>query len=227
MQRRTALFFTTAALTMSLLSSPAQAVDGLDTIMVVLRQSTDASRTDDALAPVDAIEVALPNGLTGSMSPAWFDLIGDLQARLVYVGPTSMRTLHTEEVAALELTPEQALARALANLERLHGAPAASAWHNLQAVKGRSEDFDSSYFVDRAFWRRLLAVHPEGLVVAVPRTDLLLFTPASDRPAVDSLRKGVAGLYSGSGDYRLSAALYLFKDGHWAVFQAAAPAPAP
>ena len=224
MQRRTALLLP-AALTMSLPPTPAQAEDGRDTILVVLRHTADASRGDDAFAPVATIQVPLPNGTTASMAPAWYDLIGDLQARLVYVAADSMRTLHAEELAALALTPEQALAVALANLERLHGAPVASAWHNLQAVKGRSEDYDSSYFLDRAFWRHLLTEHPEGLVVAVPRTDLLLFAPASDTAAVDSLRHGVAGLWAGGGDYRLSAALYLFKDGRWSVFQAAPPAP--
>jgi hypothetical protein len=225
MQRRTALLLTTAALTMSLASTPAQAEDGLDTIMVVLRHTADASRSDDGVTPVGMIQLPLPNGATASMSPAWYDLIGDLQARLVYIGPTSMRTLHTEELAALSLTPEKGLAVALANLERLHGAPAAGPWHNLQIVNGRSADYDSSYFLDRAFWRRQLASHPQGLVVAVPRTDLLLFAPVSDTPAVDSLRQGIAGLHAGGGDYRLSPALYLFKDDRWTVFQAAAPVP--
>ncbi len=224
MQPRTALLFT-AAITMSLPSPPAQAQDGRDTLLVVLRHAGDASRTEDGLAPVATIQVPLPNGATASMSPAWYDLIGDLQARLVYVAADSMRTLHTEELAALALAPEQAVAVALANLERLHGAPAARPWHNLQIVNGRSADYDSSYFLDRAFWRRLLAAHPQGLVVAVPRTDLLLFAPVSDTPAVDSLRKGIAGLHSGGGDYRLSSALYLFKDDRWTVFQPAAPAP--
>ena len=225
MQRRSALLYATAALTMSLPSTPAQAEDGRDTILVVLRHTADASRDDDAFAPVATLQVPLPNGTTAAMAPAWFDLIGDLQARLVYVAADSMRTLHAEELAALALAPEQALAVALANLERLHGAPVAQPWHNLQAVKGRSEDFDSSYFLDRAFWRRLLADHPDGLVVAVPRTDLLLFTPLSDTAAVDSLRQGVAGLHAGGGDYRLSSALYLFKDDRWRVFQPAAPTP--
>ena len=210
---------------MSLPPTPAQAEDGLDTIMVVLRHAAGASRTQEGLVPVAALEARLPDGSTASMSPAWYDLIGDLQARLVYVAPDSMRTLHAEELGALALTPEKALAAALANLERLHGAPVAKPWHNLQIVNGSSPDYDSSYFLDRAFWRRLLASHPEGLVVAVPRTDLLLFTPASDTAAVDSLRQGVAGLHSGGGDYRLSAALYLFKDDRWTVFQPAAPAP--
>ena len=66
----------------------------------------------------------------------------------------------------MTLAPEQALAVALANLERLHGAPAARPWHNLQSVNGRSADYDSSYFLDRAFWRRLLVAHPQGLALS-------------------------------------------------------------
>jgi hypothetical protein len=204
-------------------STPAPAEDGLDSILVVLRQGDGNSRTEDAATPAAAIEVPLPNGATASMVPAWYDLVGDLQARLVRVDATSMRSVHAEEVAAL--TPERALARALTNLERLHGAPTASPWHNLQRVNGLATDYDSSYFLDRAFWRRLLDAHPQGLVVAVPRIDALLFAPASDTPAVASLRQGIGALHAGGGDYRLSAALYLFKDDRWSVFQAATPAP--
>ncbi|MEP6506037.1 MAG: hypothetical protein ABJD97_22065 [Betaproteobacteria bacterium] len=211
-------------MTTALSSRPTLAEDGLDTILVVLRQTAGASRPDDAVTPVGAIEVPLPDGRTAAMSPAWYDLVGDLQARLVYVGPTSMRTLHTEELTALGLTPEKALAAALGNLERLHGAPAASPWHELQSVGGKASDYDSSYFLDRAFWRRQLAGHPQGLVVAVPRTDLLLFAPLADTPAVASLRKGISGLHAGAGDYRLSSGLYLFKDDRWSLLPADAPA---
>jgi hypothetical protein len=203
---------------MSAMPTPA-----LDSILVVLRPSDAASRTDDVATPVAAIEVPLPNGTVASMLPAWYDLVGDLQARLVRIDPTAMSSVHAEEVAALGA--DEALALALANLERLHGAPTTSPWHNLQRVGGRSADHDSSYFLDHAFWRSQLETHPDGLVVAVPRIDALLFTPASDSAAVDSLRRGVAGLHAGGGDYQLSSALYLFKDDRWTVFQPAAPAP--
>jgi hypothetical protein len=87
-------------------------------------------------------------------------------------------------------------------------------------VQGSATDLNSSYFLDRDFWRSLQSLHPEGLVVAVPRRGGLVYGPVSDESAVTSLRFSVAALYAGGPGARLSSALYLFKDGRWSVFQA-------
>ena len=197
-----------------------------DTVHFILRERPGANKTDDSLTQVEAIEVPLPGGAVATMAPAWFDLVGDLQLRLVRHTPDHVLALHAGELDEMALGVDEALALALANLHRLHGAPAARPWHELQRVGGRSEDADSAYFLDRAFWRARLAEHPGGLVVAVPRTDLLLFAPLADTAAVDSMRRGIPGLHAGGGDWRLSSALYLFEDDRWSVFQAAAPAAA-
>jgi hypothetical protein len=203
-------------------ASPATA---LDTLLFVLRERPGADKADESLALVDPFEVPLPGGGgTAAMAPAWFDLIGDLQLRLVRDTPEWVFTLHASELADLRLSADEALAIALANFRRLHGPPRVGAWHNLLRVGAATEDVDNAWFLDRALWRGLLAEHPGGLVVALPRTDLLVFAPATDGAAVDSMRQGIAGLHAGGGDYRLSSALYLFKDDRWTVFQPATAA---
>ena len=197
-----------------------------DTVQFVLRERPGANKIDDSLALVEPFEVPLPGGAVATMAPAWFDLIGDLQLRLVRSTPDCILTLHASELDALAPSVDEALALALANLHRQHGEPGASQWHNLQRVGGRTEDVASAYFMDRAFWRARLAEHPAGLVAAVPRTDLLVFAPRVDGAALDSMRRGVPGLHASGGDWRLSSALYLFEDDRWSVFQAAAPAAA-
>ena len=209
-------------MTMSSTDSPI----ALDTLLFVLRERPGASKPDESLALVEPFEVPLPGGGAATMAPAWFDLIGDLQLRLVRSTPDYVYTLHASELGALKLGVDDALARALANLHRLHGAPGASAWHNLRRVGGHDEDVASAYFMDRDFWRTRLAEHPDGLVAAAPRTDLLLFAPLADTAAVDSMRRGIPGLHAGGGDYRLSSALFLFKADRWRVFQPATPTPA-
>ena len=196
----------------------------LDSLLLVLRERPGTNKAEESLAPVEPFSVPMPGGAAATMAPAWFDLIGDLQLRLVRHTPDYVFTLHASELDELKLGVEDALAVALANLHRLHGAPVARPWHNLQRVGGRTEDADSAYFMDRAFWRARLDEHPGGLVAAVPRTDLLLFAPLADTAAVDSMRRGVPGLHAGGGDYRLSSALYLFEEDRWRVFQ---PAVAP
>ena len=194
----------------------------LDTLLFVLRERPGANKADEAPALVEPFEVPMPGGAAATMAPSWFDLLGDLQLRLVRSTPEFVLALHAGELDELKLGVDDALAVALANLHRLHGAPAASPWHGLQRVGGRDEDADSAWFMDRAFWRARLAEHPAGLVAAVPRTDLLLFAPRDDADAVDSMRRGIPGLHAGGGDYRLSSALYLFMDDRWSVFQPAA-----
>ena len=193
------------------------------TLRVLLRERVGVNKLDESLAIVEPFEVEAESGMRVSMAPAWYDLVGDLQLRLVRDTGDYVFTLHASQLDDLGLTADEALTVALANLRRRHGEPLAAPWHNLQRVCGRDEDVSSAYFLDRAFWRGRLAEHPGGLVVAVPRTDALLFAPLADAAAVDSMRQGIPGLHSGGGaDYRLSSALYLFKDDFWTVFQAPA-----
>ena len=140
--------------------------------------------------------------------------------RFVFDGPFSMPSATPQDLALLNLSPDQALQLAVNNIKRVYGAPIAKPLTGgLKEVEGKSPDLDSSYFLDRAFWRNLLRQHREGIVVAVPKRGTLLFTPLTDSSAVDGLRKGIAYLYSVSENLRVSSALYLFKDDRWTVFQ--------
>ena len=197
-----------------------------DTLLFILRERPGANKEDESLALVDAFEVPLPGGGAAPLAPAWFDLIGDLQLRLVRETPGTTFTLLASELHDLKLAAGEALDVALANLHRRHGEATVQPWHNLQRVAGRPGIFDSVYFADRGFWRARLAEHPGGVVVGAPRVDALLFAPASDTAAVDSMRQGIPRLQAEAGDYRLSSALYLFKDDRWSVLQPAMPAPA-
>ena len=127
-------------------------------------------------------------------------------------------------LAGLGIIPEQALQRAVGNIKRMYGNPVAKPFTaGLMQVQGKSPDFDSSYFLDREFWRSLLRKHREGILVGVPKRGGLVFTPMSNGEAVGNLRKGIGYLYSSSGSMRISSALYLFKDDRWTVFQPPQP----
>jgi hypothetical protein len=195
-------------------------------LLLILRERPGAHKAQESLAAVAPFEVPIPGG-HAALAPAWYDLIGDLQLRLVRETPEAMLTLHTSELQELALGAEEAVAIALANLARRHGPPTVQPWHELYRVSGRDENFDSSWLLARSFWRERLAEHPAGLVVAVPRTDLLVFAPAADAAAVAAMRRGIPRLHEQAGDWRLSSALYLFEDDRWTVLQPAVAAPAP
>ena len=203
------------------MTSPASPAIDLGALSLLLRERPGADKADETPALVAPFDVPLPGGGTAGLAPAWFDLIGDLQLRLVRHTADQVVTLHASQLADLGLDVDAALAVALANHRHQHGEPAVSAWHNLRRVGGATAEADHAWFVDRALWRGLLAGHPEGLVVALPRIDLLVFAPASDTAAVNDMREGIPGLHAGSADYRLSSALYLFKDDRWTVLQPA------
>jgi hypothetical protein len=193
----------------------------IDNLMVVLRESPGGNKQDEGLRPIGKVRVKL-EGKEVEFEPAWFEFIGDMHIRFVFDYPDSMSNLSTQDLAKLKLTPQQALEIAVANIKRVYGSPTSQSWTSgLLQVKGKSPDLDSSYFLDREFWRGLSKRHPEGLVVSVAKRGGLVYTPLSNSKAVEGLRKGVAYLHSSSEHMRVSAALYLFKDDRWTVFQPA------
>lgn len=189
-----------------------------ENFMLVLRELQGASKSEFGFEPAGPQTVTLGDGKTAVISPAWFDLIGDMSVRFVSDGERTMRNLTTEEFSALGLTAEQAAEIAIANIKRRYGAPESSRWENgIMLVSGKSPDLDSSYFLDRDFWERLLRAYPDGLIVGVPKRGGLLYAPVSDRRAVSSLEQDIQRLYETSGTMRVSAALYLFKDSRWTM----------
>ncbi len=172
--------------------------------MVVLRESPGQNRPDDRFTP------------TG--------YIGDLHVRFVFDSPAIMRNAMPDELEKIGIkTVDDALTLAVANIRRTYGAPRTQPLAGgVMSVLGRSEDLNSSYFLDRPFWQDLLKQHPEGLVAAVPARGMLLYAPLTDTRAVGALRNVIGGIYQDAARLRVSSALYLFKDGGWTVFQAPA-----
>lgn len=200
--------------------TPQAADTSAENLMVVLRELVGANTQEETLKPTGKIRSNLADGSDLELDPAWFAYLGDMQVRFVFDGQQYMIGATSQDLARLQLSPIQALQLAVGNIKRVYGAPTAEPWTGgLMQVQGKSPDLDSSYFLDRAFWQNLLAKHREGIVVAVPKRGGLLFTPLTDGAAVDSLRKGIADLYSSSEELRVSSALYLFKDDRWTVFQ--------
>ena len=193
-------------------------------LMVVLRESTGANKQDEALRSMGKMRAKLPDGKEVDVESAAFLLLGDMHIRFVFDGPSYMPNAMPQDLARLGVNPEQALQLAVGNIKRVYGSPVVKPFAaGLMQVQGKSPDFNSSYFLDREFWRSLLKQHPEGILVAVPKRGGLLFTPTSNGEAMNGLRKGIAYLYSSSGAMRVSSALYLFKNDHWTVFQPPQP----
>jgi hypothetical protein len=205
-------------------AASAQVVDGIDlaptNLLPVLRETTGSNDSEEALRPFGKMRIPTVDGSTVELEPSWYQYVGDMHIRLVFDGKQSMQSASPEDLARMRLDPEHAVAQAVTNLRRVYGVPAVQPWSgNLMQVQGRAADLNSSYFLDRAFWRELEDRHPAGLVAAVPRRGGLVFAPADDPEAIAQLRFSAAALYASGARSRLSSALYLFKEGRWSVYQ--------
>ncbi len=189
--------------------------------MVVVRETVGANKPDEILVPSGKAVAKLPDGREVEVRQESWEFIGDMHIRFVFDQPQTMIGATPADFERLKLTNvDQALELALANVRRVYGKPVASPWTaGVMAVHGQSPDLDSTYILDRDFWRSQHKEHPEGLVVAVPKRGGLLYAPLSDGAAVDGLKRGIGALHASSGQLRVSSALYLFKDDKWSIFQ--------
>jgi len=192
-----------------------------DNLLVVLRETPGANKQEESLQPFGKISAQLPDGRKIEFEASWYQYLGDMHLRLVFDGKQQVQSALPADLQLLHLTPEQALAQAVRNLRARYGEPVVEPWSGgLMLVHGQSPDLDSSYFLDREFWERTARDYPEGIVAAVPGHGELVFARADDEDALQSLRFSAAALFASDPRTRVSSALYLFKDGHWSVFQA-------
>jgi hypothetical protein len=206
------------------LHSVAQTHEGFDTsarnLLVVLRESHGENKQDESLQPFGKFHATMADGREIELETSWYQYLGDMHIRLVFDGTGSLQSASPADLSRLKLSPDGALKLGIANFRRRYGTPEVVPWSGgLMHVQGTAPDLTSSYFLDREFWQELQHRYPEGLVVAVPRRGGLVYAPASDDDAVDSLRFSAAALYAAGAGARLSSGLHLFKDGRWSVFQ--------
>jgi len=195
-----------------------------DNLLVVLRESPGANKQDESLTPFGKISARAADGREFEFEASWFQYLGDMHLRLVFDGQRRIQSASPEDLERLQLSPEQALYRAVDNLRRRYGEPVAEPWSGgLMQVHGNAPELDSSYFLDRDFWLQQLQQSPSGIVAAVPDRGGLVFAHADDPSAVATLRFSAAALFASNDSTRISSGLYLFKDGRWSVFQPPQP----
>jgi hypothetical protein len=189
-------------------------------LLVVLRESPGANKQDEGLTPFGKISARAADGREFEFEASWFQYLGDIHLRLVFDGIRRVQSAIPDDLSRLRLSPEQALATAVDNLRRRYGEPVAEPWSGgLMQVHGRAPELDSSYFLDRDFWLDRLRESPAGIVAAVPDRGGLVFARADDDAAIATLRFSAAALFARNDDTRISSGLYLFREGHWSVFQ--------
>lgn len=192
-------------------------------LLVVVRSNVGYNTYEDSFEPFKIQVKTDDKKIDSVLEMAWYKTIGNLHIRFVFDGEQSMRNATLAELKKLNLPVDKVLQLALKNIHSTYGYPEITPWQEgIFLVHGKSPDLDSSYFLDREFWKGLLKKHPEGIVVAVPNRSGLLFTPISENYAIELLKLNIANIYESSPEQlRISSGLYLFKNNTWSVFQPA------
>lgn len=203
----------------------AEAPRDRDHLLVQLHHDPGARRTAETLVPPP----------TPNPARVAFGYLGDVQLRFMFQlpgeGPESPARM--DDLTRLDLTPNRALAVAALNVRKLCGEPLLSdLGGGVHAVRGPHHEYILAYLLDRGFWRRQLAQHAKGLVVALPRRGLLLFAPLEDVEARTELVKRAVAQAKSAGGARVSDCVLRFDATGWhlagalpGVTPAATPAP--
>lgn len=211
------LFFIVAC---SASAEDTQVVTEKSNLMLVVRTSFGANKSNAQLIPTGVQTFQDATGKTHSFEMAHYEYLGDTHIRFVFDSAKTMTNTTSEQFGKFGLTPEEAVEVAIKNIYRDYGQPNVYELENgIYQVQGKSPDFDSSYFLDKALWQQIGSQFQEAVVIAVPARDLLLFAPMNDKKAVHFLGENVRELFSESGRQGVSSALFAYNNGVWKVHQ--------
>lgn len=179
----------------------------------------------EQLAPAPAIQ--LEQLLPAVRRTAWLDalppdarsqvvgwpLAGDLVVVWMVDSPRSARSATVSDMFDLELTPETVVERTLPALRNELGKVGRQDDRGVNVLGGSW--YTSSLLLDDAYWAEVGAaggpVH-----VAVPATDVLLYTTSPRRGVVRRLQKAAERMHEAT-ERPLSALVYARVDGAWVV----------
>ncbi len=197
-----------------------QEVINKSNLMLVVRTSNGANKPDSQLVSTGIQTFQDANGKIHPVELAHYEYLGDTHIRFVFDSVATMTNTTPEQFSQFGFTPEEAVKVAIANIYRDYGQPNVYKLEGgIYQVQGGSPDFDSSYFLDESLWLSIGNNHQEGVVVAVPARDLLLFAPINDKNAVRFLGENVKDLFKESGRLGVSSALFAYSGGIWKVYQ--------
>lgn len=147
-----------------------------------------------------------------------YGYLGDMQLRFVFDQPRIAlpAAVRPDDLARLELTPQQAVKLGVANTLAANGAPQVTPLAGgVYTLRGPHLEYNATYLLDRAFWRRQLEKFPQGLLAALPRKGVLLFAPAGEPAVEGELARQAARILASAHTAHVSACIYRFDAAGW------------
>lgn len=148
----------------------------------------------------------------------FYGYLGDMQLRFVFDQPRVAlpAAVRHEDLARLELSPQQAVKLAAGNTLAVNGpAQVTPLEGGVYALRGAHTEYNATYLLDRAFWRAQLEKFPQGLLAALPRKGVLLFAPAGNAAVEGELARQAARILAAAHTAHVSACIYRFDAAGW------------
>ena len=147
----------------------------------------------------------------------WEPLNDELVVVYVEDSPKNLRYLSPKDVPMLSLKVEELRPLAVKNLRALS--------LNIQIQGGNGifmitagGDYEASLILFDEFWDRSRIEVDGDYVIAVPSRDMLLITGSRNRTGIEKLR-GLASKVIAEAPYRLTADLFVYRDGKFSKFK--------
>jgi hypothetical protein len=193
--------------------------------IVIHAEQIAASHKDEA-APREAIDLRIvvrqkiyvdqiAASLAGRGKPVAEPIVGDLWLLAVFDRPTTVSFLKPKDLETLHLTAEAALARAKENTKAIIGSriPQDSSSSGEISIMG-GDAYQASLLAFPELWAPLAKANDNRLIVAVPGSDVMLFTREDKGESIEALAKVSEATME--GEFRpFSATVFRWTDKGW------------
>jgi len=198
------------------------------TVAVYVSQMTTLWRTPPKPLVVSQLRVIVrPSAYVQSMrqdmrgaEPVAKPLIGDLWVIGAADQPTAIDLLTSQNLAPLNLTAEQAMARGRKNMRfamlRLLKPALAASRDQIAGLTG--DPYESSLLAFPELWAKVAEVEGGNLIVSVPARDVVLLTDGSGAHAVADLKQAAEQVMA-TADRPFSSAVYRWSADGWTPVQ--------
>ncbi|MGP0061733.1 MAG: hypothetical protein ACLPID_20895 [Beijerinckiaceae bacterium] len=193
-------------------------------VVIHAEQMAEAHKDADAHIEASALRIMVRQtayvdqiaaNLKGRGDPVVEPIAGDLWIVAVIDRPSTVGILGPKDLDALHLSADEALARAKENTK-------AAIARRIPSLDSGSDDFEvlwgdvyqASLFAFPEIWAPLAKAYGDRLIVAVPGSDVMLFTRDAGNDSVAALAKMAAATMK--GEYRpFSSVVYRWTDKGW------------
>jgi len=157
-------------------------------------------------------------GYSRDQVPVTEPLVGDLVISYAFDLPQMFQMVTPYHLERLSIKPGELRAIAIANLKRqLPQIGMTEKPPVMRVVTGN--DLEACVLLADSWWNDIAAKTPGEIVASVPNRDTLLYCSSQSAEGLRALREFTDEAYASETTHALSKHLFVWRKGHWALFQ--------